>query len=109
MQRASFAEQATCTASDRRASSPPEATLASGRSGWPGLAVTRNSTASKPCAAGSPFGLGDVDEEAAAGHAQRLHARGDVLGQRARRGLPRGGKLRGQLAIGLERFGLGSS
>ena len=33
----------TCTASDRRDSSPPEATFASGRSGWPGLAVTRNS------------------------------------------------------------------
>ena len=36
----SAARAATCTARLRRDSSPPEATFASGRSGWPGLAVT---------------------------------------------------------------------
>ncbi len=42
MQRGLLAQD-TCTASDRRASSPPEATLASARGGEPGLALTRNS------------------------------------------------------------------
>src|SRR5215831_18128203 len=43
MQRGSCDAHATCTASDRRESSPPEATLARERGGEPGLAVTRNS------------------------------------------------------------------
>ena len=43
MQRVSRAAQETCTARDRRDNSPPEATFASGRSGWPGFAVTRSS------------------------------------------------------------------
>ena len=48
----------TCTASDRRESSPPEATFAIARGGWPGLVLTRNSTRSRPCAAGSAFSAG---------------------------------------------------
>ena len=35
-----------------RDSSPPDATFASGRTGWPGLALTRNSIPSSPVAAG---------------------------------------------------------
>ena len=57
MQRVACAAPDTCTASDSRASSPPEATLASARGGCPGLAVTRNSMLSIPCSVGSalPF------------------------------------------------------
>ena len=91
MQRAVSAAQDTCTASDRRASSPPEATLASARGGWPGLVLTRNSIRSMPCARGlGVLERGHVDQEAAAGHAELLHARRDVLGQGPRgRGAPR--------------------
>ena len=51
---AALPAQDTCTASDSRASSPPEATLAIARGGWPGLVLTRNSIRSMPC--GGRFG-----------------------------------------------------
>src|SRR5258706_1511347 len=49
-------ERSTWIASERRESSPPEATLASGASAWPSCAATRSSTDSRPPAAGGPHG-----------------------------------------------------
>ena len=43
------------SASITRASSPPDATRASGRASWPTLSATRNSTSSAPVAAASLF------------------------------------------------------
>ena len=43
------AANTTLMASEMRDSSPPDATFASACSGWPGLALTANSTVSAPC------------------------------------------------------------
>ena len=55
---ASRPSAATSIASEMRDSSPPEATLRSGRGGWPGLAATRNSTRSPPCGSGRSASMG---------------------------------------------------
>jgi hypothetical protein len=49
---ASVPSAATSIASEIRDSSPPEATLRSGRGGWPALADTRKSARSAPCGSG---------------------------------------------------------
>ena len=65
-----------------RESSPPEATLASGRGVVPAWPATRNSTDSTPNDCGASVG-DELDLEAAAGHAELLH-----------RSRHRGGELR---------------
>ena len=62
----------TAMASARRDSSPPEATLASGRGVLPAWPATRNSAASSPKACGSSCGSSATSKRAA-GHAQLLH------------------------------------
>ncbi len=65
-----------------RDSSPPEATLARALSGWPGLALTRNSTCSSPCGCGSSLlPACSSMAEAPARHAQGLHLGLHRLGQ----------------------------
>src|SRR3546814_17886511 len=55
---ASWPSAATSIASEMRDSSPPDATLRSGRGGWPALAETRNSARSAPCGSGRTASTG---------------------------------------------------
>jgi hypothetical protein len=71
-----------------RDSSPPEATLARLLGGCPGLALTRNSISSLPCAPNSAS-LGVTLTANCRRHAERLHQSGDLLAEVGRRVLAR--------------------